>query len=188
MSSIENGLELMSVKSSTKTNLILEDIAKIRDYIKEESNVVAYLDNEVLIGKYDGDFSFQGDKRIDKRIEKRFIRRLRIFNQDEELHLWRSNGELHGRYRSDGEGEGTDCIEANQVIFGTKAEICNEYTILTEQRGTKMAIPGKWKADNKDTRIAIKTRHYISYKDGYQAAYADVRFVKFVQLPLMEGE
>ncbi|HEC24391.1 MAG TPA: TIGR03984 family CRISPR-associated protein [bacterium] len=184
MNIIENGLKLMSIKSSTKTNLILEDLKKIKDYIKKESNVVVYLDNEVLIGKYNSDFSFQEDKRI----EKQFVRRLRIFNQDEELHLWRSNGELYGRYRSDSEGEETDFIEANQVIFGTKAEIYNEYTILTEQRGTEIAIPGKWKTDNKKMRVAIKTRHYIGYKNGYRAAYVDVRFVKFVQLPLMEGE
>ncbi|MFW0884778.1 CRISPR-associated protein Csx19 [Candidatus Acidulodesulfobacterium sp. H_13] len=184
MNRIENGLKWTSIKSSTKTKLILEDIKEIKGYIKGESNVVAYLDNEVLIGRYDGNFSFPEDKRI----EKRFIRRLRIFNKDEELHLWRSNGRLNGRYRSDSEGEETYAIEANQVIFGTKAEICNEYTILTEQRGTKITIPGKWETDNKRMRVAIKTRHYIGYKNGYQAAYVDVRFVKFVQLPLMEGE
>jgi len=86
---------------------------------------------------------------------------MRIFNQDEELRLWRSEGKLKGRYRADNEGEETDFIEANQVLYGTKAEYRNNYTILTEQRGMKITLPGNWMADNKKLRVAIKTRHYI---------------------------
>ncbi len=179
MDNIANGLTLTKTKSMAKVGLIFDDLESIKQYIKDQSDVIVYLDNEVLIGQYNGNFSFYGNKTIDKQ----FVKRMRIFNQNEELYLWRDKGKLIGRYRKDSEGEEIDFIEANQVIYGTKAEYEDGCTILTEQRGTKIVLPGKWKANNKKSRVAIKTKHYIGYQDSCQATYIDARFVKFIQLP-----
>lgn len=179
MNRVENGLKLKKIKSSVKTNIEINELEDIENYIRYDSFAVVYLDNEVLIGKYKRGFSFYEDKVI----EKRFIKRMRIFNCNEEFLLWRSNGILKGRFRTDDEGDDIDCVEANQIIFGTDVEYKNDHTILTEQRGTKIIIPGIWKANNNKLRVAIQTRHYIGYKYDYQASYIDARFVEFVQLP-----
>ncbi len=184
MVDIFNGITADKIKSCAKTCLIFDDLDEVKNYIETKSYVVAYLYNEVLFGRYDNGFSFPENRKI----ESRFVKRLRIFNADEELHIWRSKGILKGRHRIDNKGIGTDIIEADQVLFGTKAETCDGYTILTEQRGTKILIPGDWKADAKKIRTAIRTRHYIDYKYGYQATYVDARFVKFIQLPKGRGK
>ncbi len=180
-----NGLTLKKIKSTTKTNITINSLDEIKDYIQEESFVVAYLDNEVLFGKYEnGKFVFFNGRVIDIN----FLKRLRVFNQREELHIWRIDGNLQARYRKDGEGEDTEVIESNQVIFGTDFEHLGDYTLLKEQRGTNVILPGKWEADNNKKRVAVKTRHYIEYLNGYQASYCDSRLLDFVQLPLNGGE
>ncbi|HDL01099.1 MAG TPA: TIGR03984 family CRISPR-associated protein [candidate division Zixibacteria bacterium] len=181
MNSISNGLISNTTKSMVKTISDFDSFDMIKHYIKSRSDVVAYLDNEVLIGKYNQAFIFPENKEI----KIRFVKRLRIFNQNEEFHIWRSSAGLKGRYRMDGDGKNTDFIESHQVLYGTKSE-CNEkdnYTVLSEQNGAEIVLPGKWMADNNRERVAIRTRHYIDYKDGYQATYVDARFMEFVQLP-----
>lgn len=178
-----NGLILNTTNSRTE-NMEIIGINDFGKYIKDKSFVIAYLDNEVLFGTYNnGVFEFHKNKYI----ELEYLKRLRIFNKNEELHIWYSNGKLIGRYRTDTEGEETDFIEANQVIFGTKAQYENAYTILTEERGVQVVLPGEWEADSNKKRVAIKTRHYIEYLNGYQASYCDSRFVDFVQLPIKGG-
>ncbi len=180
-----NGLTLKKIKSTTKTNITIDSLDNIKDYVKEKSFVVAYLDNEVLFGKYEnGVFDFFENKVI----KINFLKRLRVFNQVEELHIWKKNGKMIGRYRKDGEGEDVDVIESNQVIFGTDFEYLDGYTLLKEQRGTNLVLPGKWEANNNSKRVAVRTRHYIEYINGYQASYCDSRLVDFVQLPLNGGE
>jgi CRISPR-associated protein (TIGR03984 family) len=179
-----NGLTLLKTKSEIKTSLVFDELDMIKYYIKTESSIVAYLDNEVLIGKYNQGFDFFENQQI----EKKFIKRLRIFNKNEELNIWRSQGTLKGRYRTDEKGEKTDFIEANQVLYGTNFEIGDKYTIISEPfRGIKIILPGKWQANNGQKRVAIRTRHYIGYLNEYQATYIDARFFDFVQLPI-KGE
>lgn len=176
----DNGLTLINIKSKAE-KVEINTIDDIKNYIKNNSFVVAYLDNEVLFGNYNnGEWLFYQNKFIDLK----YLKRIRIFNKDEEVHIWYSNGKLQGRYRTDVEGEETDIIEVNQVIFGTNFQKHGNYTILTEERGVQVILPGDWQVDNKKNRVAVKTRYYIEYLNGYQASYCDSRFVEFVQLPL----
>ena len=173
------------MKIKTKTEYlpeITELLDDIKKYITKGASVVAYLDNEVLVGTYsDGNFKFYNNKTI----SLEFIQQIRIFNENEELFLWRSNGKLKGRKRIDVEGDETDVIDANQVLFGTAIEkLDGDYACLSEKRGMEIVLPDNgYIVDDKKERVAIKTRNYISYTDNWQATYTDVRFVKFIQLP-----
>jgi CRISPR-associated protein (TIGR03984 family) len=193
-----NGLELKEISSQAfpisafddlsnkHINSILDEINRktplsfIRRGVGGEvSFVVAYLDYKVLIGKYsNGSFSFYNNESI----EPKYVQRLRIFNKNEELLLWRSEGVLKGRYRKDNDGDKIDVVDNNQVIFGTKAEEINSYTKLTEERGTEIIIPFKdviLDVNKKEDRIKIKTRNYIGFNEIYQATYIDSRFIEF---------
>ncbi len=176
-----NGLSLQHIKSESKHIDNINSLEDIKNYIKKESDVVAFLDNEVIIGRYERErFKFPEQKNI----EFKYINRMRIFNENEELHIWRSNGIIKGRYRSDGDGNETDIVESYQVISGTTAKKPDDYTrLIEEKKGIELLIPGEWKADDKETRVALKTRHYIEYLQGYQASYSDARMVNFVQMP-----
>jgi len=181
----KNGLLFKKIKSHPIRIDSIENIDIISDYIQNNSYVVAFMDNEVIFGKYkDQKFEFPKNQNI----ELKYVNRMRIFNEKEELHIWRSKSEYRGRYRNDEDGESTDIVEADQVLSGTRTVQENGNTVLTEEMGTRFVLPGKWQADDKKQRVAIKTRHYIDYFNGYQASYCDSRFVKFVQLPIKGGK
>jgi len=183
-----NGLNLKTIKSTEITGIEIASLTDIKEYITNSSYVIAYLDNEVLFGTYENSkFSFPNNKEI----KFEYLKRVRIFNLSEELHIWFSKGKFAGRYRKDENGIGTDIVEANQVLYGTDVCHKNGFSVLTEERGTKIELPNipqKWNADNDQVRVAVRTRHYIEYSKGFQAGYCDARFVQLVQLPEKGGE
>ena len=182
---LDNGLTLNEINSIAKHIEDFNDLSDIDKYIKNKSFVVAYLYNEVLFGVYDnGIFEFYENKDININ----HLKRMRVFNKEEELYIWNSNGKLTGRYRNDTEGEKTDVVQVNQVILGTTYKYVNGYTILKEKIGSKITLPGSWIANEDKRRVAIKVRHYIEYLNGYQSSYYDSRFLEFVQLPIEGGK
>jgi CRISPR-associated protein (TIGR03984 family) len=188
MKDIYNGLQFRQIKSSISNLNSIEilDFKSLKSLVKDcfgqKGICIFYLDYKVLIGKYDGeDFIFHEEKEF----EPRFIQKMRLFNIDRELFIWRENRNgFRGRLRIDEPGNETDVVDANQVLWGTKPEYRGEFTEITEERGTKLVLPVKdLKVDNSENRAFILTRNYISYKtydSTYeQAGYEDCRFVVF---------
>lgn len=181
-----NGLKFATKKSETKPfeNLSFSDYESFKLQIKDifgQNNgfCVVYLDYKVLIGKYsEGKFKFYNDDIF----KPKYIQKMRIFNINQELYLWRKNGEeFRCRLRIDGSGIETDVIDACQILWGTKAESLGEFSkIFEEDRGTELILPLKdISVDNGQNRVHIRTRNYISYGDNDQAGYEDCRFVGF---------
>lgn len=172
-----NGLIINEINSVVQIVDSISNLDAIAELIKNDSFVVAYLDYKVLVGKYtNGKFSFYKDEQID--IE--YIQRMRVFNKNEELLLWRSERKLKGRLRKDNEGSKISAVDNDQVLFGTEAKALGNYTLLKEERGTEIIIPFTNIAVNptKD-RVKIKTRNYVGYNEIHQATYIDSRFVEF---------
>jgi CRISPR-associated protein (TIGR03984 family) len=177
-----NGLIMRRIKSKANPAPAVSGLDAISDIIKNYSFVVAYLDYKVIIGKYsDGSFCFNNNETI----EPNYIQRIRIFNKNEELLLWRCEGILKGRYRNDNQGKEVWAVENNQVLFGTrnpenKPPTANSTTII-EDRGTEITLPFKLKinVDEHKNRVKIKTLNYICFNEIHQATYADSRFVEF---------
>jgi len=111
------------------------------------------------------------------------IVRMRLFDKEKELHLWRSNDILKGRLRKDTEGAETEYVTAKQILNGTSFEDRDIGIIAKEEKGTEYYLPfAKFKniSDKNKDRIAIITRNYIGYSDDIkQAGYIDSRFVDF---------
>lgn len=179
-----NGLELIEIGSTvtrpfeSKPDENPEDV--LMENIKEKSFAVVWLDYKVLIGTWDGkDFQFYDNKPF----ENKYLQRMRVFNKDREMLIYRTGNGFKGRLRID-DKNGTDywVIVAKQVLFGTKkGEKCNNnYTEITEKRGTSLVLPfGGLDVDDKKERIFIKTHNYIDYNAVNQATYVDCRFVDF---------
>ncbi|MCF6147693.1 MAG: TIGR03984 family CRISPR-associated protein [Candidatus Kuenenia sp.] len=178
-----NGLQLREIKSKSipfpVKNKDIEDFEKcISARISVKSYIVAYLDYKVLIGTFEnGVFHFYKDEKFDPK----HIQKLRVFNQTQELYLWRSSDGMRGRYRTDEEGKETFVVDAEQVLFGTKAEPPDSgFTKITETRGTELTLPfSNLSVDDKRNRVFIKTRNYIDYNEVNQATYVDCRFMGF---------
>jgi CRISPR-associated protein (TIGR03984 family) len=176
-----NGLELKKIKSVTEykdysIDTIESDISK---KITNDSFVLAFLVNEVLIGKFRaGKIVFP----LGKKLEAKYLQKLRIFNNDEELFIWKSGEKLKSRYRKDSEGEDTISIDAFQVLFGTETENTIDGTIIKEDRGTSIELLLKVDAMNADKpadRVKIHTRNYLELRSDGQYQYIDSRLIGF---------
>lgn len=181
-----NGLKFATKKSETKPfeNLSFSDYESFKLQIKDifgQNNgfCVVYLDYKVLIGKYsEGNFKFYNDEIF----KPKYIQKMRIFNINQELYIWRKNEEeFRGRLRFDGSGIETDVIDACQILWGTKAESLGDFSKIFEDRGTELILPfNDIKVDNGENRAFLQTRNYIGYNECGQVGYEDCRFVKFV--------
>jgi CRISPR-associated protein (TIGR03984 family) len=174
-----NGLELYLIKSKVEP-LSINNLEHALSLFNSTGYAVAYLDYKVLIGKVNNNgFEFFNNEKI----EEKYIQKLRLFNDDKELLIWRDNNGLKGRLRIDGEGEETFAVDACQLLWGTKKDkLGNGWIKLFEDRGTELILPYDEGViiDNKRSRLFIMTRNYISFHPGTnQATYFDCRFIKF---------
>src|SRR3990172_10396197 len=144
----DNGLELQSVKTEAVPikRLEFEEFESFRstvgDYFGEQDGFcVFYLDYEVLIGRFvEENFRFYNNEIF----KPKYIQKIRLFNVDQELYIWRrSDGEFAGRLRIVGKGTETDVVNARQVLWGTKVEHKGEFSMIYEERGTKLILPFK---------------------------------------------
>jgi len=202
----ENGLSLTRLNSeaTTDNNIELEQLEhKIFDMINKDSFVVAWLDHEVLIGKYkQSKFTFYDNERF----EYKYLKQMRIFNKHEELFIWRMHDTYNARFRKDIIDENKDVnndknantkkqyvVIARQVLFGTDFGKCNElknnddFTQIKEARGAKLILPfNKDSMNNLNSdynRIFISTHNYLgNEKDKLNQGYVDCRFVTFCRL------
>ena len=180
------GLELLNIQSKDevwKQKIEhYENIEKLfANYNLKNGYIVVYLNYEVKIGILeDGKMRFYRDEIFDSK----YILKLRVFNEREELLIWKENGNYYNvRYRVDGKGENVKTIEADQVLWGTKSmPLGQEWVKLYESRGTELILsrPQKALAKDGDNWMKIKTRNYIGFDVLGQAGYVDSRFVSFV--------
>lgn len=181
----ENGLRLFEISSTTepfknmKINEVSDLITFIDTKISGEYCAVLYLYNEVLIGNYNNGFSFYDNKTFDLND----LIKMRIFNNDTELLLWKNDDNFCGRIRKDSSnenGNNSKVVEVKQILYGTNSEnLENGFVRLFEDRGTEVILPGNFDIQDAKNRVSIKTRNYIEYNDLNQAVYVDCRFVNF---------
>jgi CRISPR-associated protein (TIGR03984 family) len=179
-----NGLKLYEINSKAE-QVTINNLKDALSLFNSTGYAIAYLDYKVLIGKVNNDsFEFYNNETI----EERYIQRLRLFNNDKELLIWRDNNGLKGRLRIDGEGEDTFVVDACQVLWGTKKDkLGNGWIKLFEDRGTELILPYDEGViiDDKKNRLFIMTRNYVSvYPETNQATYVDCRFLTFTEQPL----
>lgn len=176
-----NGLTLHGIKSEARPVVFRDDLpGMISEHLRDDKAfVAAYLDYKVLFGRFENKvFAYYGNDTV----EPRFIQRLRVFNRRQELLIWRSYDGLKARLRTDEQGEDTEVVEAEQVLYGTNAEHIGNFTKLTEDRGTELILPfSGLNVNDKKDRICVSTRNYIGYNEAHQATYVDCRFLGFSQ-------
>ena len=146
------------------------------------SYVVAYLYSMVKIGKWeDNSFQFYESECL----EKDHILKLRVFNSEQELLVWKSGSSLKARLRKDNlNGNSSYAVVADQVLAGTQTKPLNNGWIrVWEERGGSLELPFPNVYVNvkekPDKRIHIRTYNYIGETPAYQATYVDCRFVGF---------
>ena len=182
--STSSGLELISLLSRVDPIKHIEILSynqlsdQIGKYIDGNGWVVVYLDYKVLVGRYE-------DRRLSffrgEVFDLKFLQKIRVFNDERELFIWRQGYDYKARLRVDDEGEKEECVEVRQIIWGTGI-FCKEdgWTVITEKRGTEIALPlsGLEVGEENNKRAVLVTRNYIDYKNGCLAGYVDCRMVR----------
>lgn len=176
-----NGLSLIRLDSrvSTPDKIIQDPVAYIDEHAGFDGFVVAYMDFALWIGRFSNDDGFEFQQ---GQLEARFLQRIRVFNAQEELLMWRVEEGFKARLRRDDEtGEREYAVDAQQVLFGTNATTGDKgFTILEEQRGTIITLPFEsLNVDEKKNRVRLKTRNYVQFNPVGQAGYHDCRFMGF---------
>ena len=197
-----NGLTYLTLETTSTTVSVKTDSDILKNAPKN-AWFIAYLYHRVVIGRIE-DKQFIYYKQEDEGVTLSNVLKLRAFNENSELFVWKTNLDgYRARLREDKpetitipemshstnwfKQEQKHAVDAKQVLFGTKAEkLISGYWKLTENRGTEIILPsglpetGHLQINDEKKRLCIKTRSYIGYiEETGQATYEDVRFVKF---------
>jgi len=169
-------------EKETGNNIIIKEIEKIQN-----GYIVCWLDYAVLFGTVQNDeIKFYNSKLPDF---NKYLQKLRIFNEKEEIYIWRSGDKFKFRYREDGvsekDGKEIEYIDAKQVMRGSKFEDKVNFIEVSEKRGTRYIIPKEFignnlinDINNNKKRLILHTRNYIGYSEIGQAGFVDSRFLK----------
>ncbi len=163
-----------------KSNVTLLDNVDWQ-YIKEEmcsSTVVCWLFDQLIWGSIDagGSLSFSDDNF--KEPDTADIIEMRIFNTDKEIYLRRNGESFMGRMRVDSQGDNIQVVDSDNYLWGTSAMQKGDYTLLEEDNGMQLLLPGSYPNVTPDNRVKLVIRNYIEYNERHMAGYVDARFVK----------
>ena len=151
----------------------------------KEANVVVWQVHGITWGRWqNGSLKLAGDaaKKCSLWLE------LRVFNEEEELHLKRSGDLWLGRWRKDGAGEATEYVDSISRFWGERVEAADApegYMKLEDAaRKLKQILP---QAEERAKYYGLVTRSYIGYEATGQAGYADYRYVRIAAADVEGG-
>lgn len=133
----------------------LIDIAKELDELKHGTYVLwSYQSLDIWQGKDNSPISWE-------KLDIDDIVKLRVFDEDQELHIWRVNTQLYSRMKKD-----IGDVKAHNIKMKLRGNIAKK---------AKEHISGL-----EGDHICIQTRQYYDPNDIGQVGYVDMRFVEFL--------
>lgn len=174
--------ERLAVSLARKEAALCE---KLETLGMKEANVVVWQVHGITWGRWqNGSLKLAGDaaKKCSLWLE------LRVFNEEEELHLKKSGDLWLGRWRKDGAGEATEYVDSISRFWGERVEAADApegYMKLEDAaRKLKQILP---KVEESATYYGLVTRSYIGYEATGQAGYADYRYVRIAAADVEGG-
>lgn len=168
-------MELKEIESTVKCYRDINIKETLSNLEIDKGYFIAYLDGEICIGL------IKDGKCVNKEIDYKYLKSIRLFDLYMEYYIWFGDKKFNMRVRDDRNGEKTEVIDVKQVIYGTKVEEYEEYSLLKEDRGIEIKVPFKGlTVDNRQNRLFLLTRNYIGYTQNDIANYTDFRCVAFM--------
>ena len=174
--------ERLAVSLARKEAALCE---KLETLGMKEANVVVWQVHGIVWGCWqNGSLKLAGDvaKNCSLWLE------LRVFNEEEELHLKKSGDLWLGRWRKDGAGEATEYVDSISRFWGEMVEAADlpeGYMKLEDAaRKLKQILP---RAEEHAKYYGLVTRSYIGYEATGQAGYADYRYVRIAAADVEGG-
>lgn len=174
--------ERLAVSLARKEAALCE---KLETLGMKEANVVVWQVHGIVWGRWqNGSLKLADDaaKKCSLWLE------LRVFNEEEELHLKKSGDLWLGRWRKDGAGEATEYVDSISRFWGEMVEAADlpeGYMKLEDAaRKLKQILP---QAEEHAKYYGLVTRSYIGYEATGQAGYADYRYVRIAAADVEGG-
>lgn len=159
-------MQLQTFNCVVTSGYLFED--ELEKFIKDMQNGYLYLVTgyAVHLGKVKSrEIKLYNDKIYDDIFSQvSFIQEVRIFNKQKEIKITRMNDRFVWRERKDtNEGKGKiTCIDETYKLWGQVTAHKEYWSILTEQRGTSIAIPDSYE---KGQKVGLVFRKYIEFQD-----------------------
>jgi len=180
--------EIKTIRSKVEAKETDNNIEEVIKGIEKIQNgyIVCWLDYTVLFGTVQsGKIKLYNNELPDF---NKYLQKLRVFNEKEELYIWRSGDLFKFRYREDGvseeEGKKIEYIDAEQIMHGSRFENKGDFIEVSEERGIRYIVPEKFiennlidDINNNKKRLVLHTRNYIGYNEIGQAGFIDSRFL-----------
>ena len=174
--------ERLAISLARKETALCE---KLETLGMKKANVVVWQVHGITWGRWqNGSLKLAGDaaKKCSLWLE------LRVFNEEEELHLKKSGDMWLGRWRKDGAGEATEYVDSISRFWGERVEAADApegYMKLEDAaRKLKQILP---QAEEHAKYYGLVTRSYIGYEATGQAGYADYRYVRIAAADVEGG-
>lgn len=158
---------------------------KLEELGMKEADVVVWQVHGIAWGRWQGgSLKLAGDaaKKCSLWLE------LRVFNEEEELHLKKSGDLWLGRWRRDGAGEAVEYVDSISRFWGERVEAADaseSYMKLEDAaRKLKQILP---QVEERAKYYGLVTRSYIGYEATGQAGYADYRYVRIAAADVEGG-
>ena len=159
----------ISIKSDFET---LEQ--EVRNLIQSNAIVVIWQIHNIVWGRYQNNkLELPGNA-----INVNFYQEIRVFNEDEELHLIKVDDEFCGRYIKDGVGQEIKYVDSFSRFWGEKYSI-RDRLIELRDIGRKISLKIPFDENLSDTKyLGLTTRNYIgSDENTGLSGYVDYRFL-----------
>lgn len=150
--------------------------ALLRDTMTADALIVLWQMHSVVWGKWqNGGISLAPGEAI----TPEYWQELRVFNEHEELHLWRVEKGFAGRYRKDEDednGNAPDTyVDSFSRFWGENRGAAEQYvTLVDSSRKLRLVIP----AEDGFRWYGLQTRNYVgSDEETGLSGYVDYRFV-----------
>lgn len=149
----------------------------------QEGFLVAWLFHALVFGRVEnGQIVFPGFS--DAGVLDKFLIRVRLFNQDQEVYLYRSSNVVAGRFREDFRDEqlapedSTETLvkDLDGVLLGrARKDLNGSWMTVSSQRGSRFVVPVEWTSDE-HFRLRVHLRYYIGYVN-HLAGFVDQRII-----------
>lgn len=171
---IKKNLELKNI-SVKKENVSIEASNEaLQAEIQKLSNgaLIAWQVNRIVWGKItNGTLELSDGQPIDVDL----IQEIRIFNDQQELHLVKLGKSLKGRWLTDGEGDSVSVVDSIAPMWGKSTESGAFSQLADDDRKLYMKVAGEIQ---KGKRCGLITRNYVtSDAENGLAGYTDYRFM-----------
>lgn len=148
-------------------------VQKIGDYLKPPIYLLVYKHHEIQIGMIDN-----GQIVLERQEEltRDYLKELRVFSEQGELHIWKQQGQFKYRLRVDGEGDQVNVYEETHLMWGLEKD--NDRTISEPNRGMRLTLPLPFNVKDAVLPLRYTVRNYFDYDDNGLIRFNDARLVR----------